>query len=375
MKDISILYFHTLDLTFKSAQTIQVIKDYYHLSNLGIDVIVYGSYENEKDYSLIKEYIAGSNLRVIAKKNNKVNRVKLKFHFFLDLFTMKTKKIIITRHHRKLIIAQKLKKYGAKIKIIHEMHEESFPHLFKSRITQSKVQSLLLSSEIDLLMFTNFSQKILFKEEFGLLPRSSIVLPNGVDFKRFQNISMSSNFVITYGGGFNSWKNVDLIFEAMSLLDDKFTLKISGGKGDSKSDTYINNLIEKFKINPKRVNYLGFVDNQDFPERVLDKSHILLLPLGDNIQSRYLTSPMKLFEYMATSIPILAVNFPSISLLANDSIYFSSIDAKDFANTIKKISETKAGNFDSTSMNKIAVKYSYINRSLLFYKEIVNGFF
>ena len=82
MKGISILYFHTLDLTFKSAQTIQVVKDYYHLSNLGINVSLYGSYKNEEDYSLIKEYVAGSSLRIISKRNSKVNRAKLKFKFF-----------------------------------------------------------------------------------------------------------------------------------------------------------------------------------------------------------------------------------------------------------------------------------------------------
>ena len=45
-----------------------------------------------------------------------------------------------------------------------------------------------MSREIDLLVFTNFSQKILFKEEFDLLPASSIVLPNGADVEKFNDI-------------------------------------------------------------------------------------------------------------------------------------------------------------------------------------------
>tara|TARA_B100000795_G_C22638198_1_gene375359 strand:- start:280 stop:840 length:561 start_codon:yes stop_codon:yes gene_type:complete len=185
---------------------------------------------------------------------------------------------------------------------------------------------------------------------------------------------MESNFVITYAGGFNSWKNVDLVFESLSLLESKYTLRISGGKGDTESLNYINSLTSKYMIDPSRVNYLGFIQNQNFPNEVLNKSNVLLLPLGDNIQSKYLTSPMKLFEYMATKIPVLGINFPSVSLITNDKIFLSKNDAKEFSENISNICETSQKNLDFKSMNELAAKYSYSERSIKFYNEVISVF-
>ena len=375
MKNIRIFYFHTLDLTFKSAQTIQVAQDYDHLSNLGVNISLFGLYKNEDDYLLIKEFFNNSKVNLVGKRYSLFNKLYIKIIFYKNLFATKSNKIVVTRHYRKLRIILKIKKYARNIKIIHEMHEESLPHLFKTNVSKTDIKSLFFNKSLDLMVFTNYSQQVLFKKEFGDLPHSVIVLPNGVELEKFNQVLMSSNYVITYGGGFNKWKNVELVFEALSILEDKYSLRIAGGKGDLQSDLYIDNLINKFDINPSRVDYLGFVNNKDFAKKVLNKSNLLLLPLGDNIQSKYLTSPMKLFEYMATKIPILAVNFPSISLITNDTIYLSSMKAKDFADKIVEICEQNVQDFDSSSMNKIAEKYSYKNRSLSLYKQIVNGLF
>ena len=85
MKDISILYFHTLDLTFKSAQTIQVVKDYFYLSKLGISVKIYGTYNNQDDYDEVQKYVRGSQVLINARRNSFFNRLALKIRFCLDL--------------------------------------------------------------------------------------------------------------------------------------------------------------------------------------------------------------------------------------------------------------------------------------------------
>jgi glycosyltransferase involved in cell wall biosynthesis len=106
---------------------------------------------------------------------------------------------------------------------------------------------------------------------------------------------------------------------------------------------------------------------------VLDKSHILLLPLGDNIQSKYLTSPMKLFEYMATKIPVLAVDYPSVSSIATeDEIFLAKNSAKEFANRIVEITKCEYLNKKIAKMNEKAKEFSYENRSKKYY-DILNN--
>lgn len=372
MKSIRIFYFHTLDLTFKSAQTIQVVKDYFHLSKLGMQVSIYGTYKIEEDFLLIQEYLNGSTVKIDVKKDGFVNRILIKINFLFDLIFEQTEKIVVTRHYRKLISAIRFKQLGFKFCLIHEMHEECFPYLFKKNISKNETRSILTHKNLNHLIFTNYSQVVFFEKEFGCNPKSYSILPNGVEIEKFSNVLMEPNYVITYGGGFNKWKNVDLIFEALSLLDDKFTLRIAGGKGDVQSDEYIQYLTKKFNINSRRVDYLGFVNNQDFPSKVLNKSNLLLLPLGDNVQSKYLTSPMKLFEYMSTQIPVLAVNFPSVSLIVNNSIYLSANDPKVFSQKIIEACDKSNKNI-YLKKNTIVEKFSYSNRSMKFFKEIING--
>ncbi len=252
------------------------------------------------------------------------------------------------------------------------MHEESFPYLFKPHIKKRYIESLLLDKSISCLIFTNFSQKVFFKEEFGVLPIKSKVLPNGVEIEKFCNISMRKNFVLTYLGQFNHWKNIELIFKTLSLLDEKYTLKIAGGKGDRESDIFITNLIKKYHINPSRVNYLGFIDNDNVADKVLNDSNVLLVPLGDNIQSIFLTSPMKLFEYMATKVPILAVDYPSIRLITADKVFLSQNNAKNFAEQINVICNMRQKDFNFNLVNNVAQKYSYENRSKKFLNEVIN---
>lgn len=369
MHKTSIFYYHSLDLTFKSAQTLQVVKDAYFLSRLNIEVMLFGVYQDQKDLDSILRYIEDSDVVLIFAKNNHLGKLAVKVKLLL-LLLLNRKKIVITRHYRKLSGLMFLKRFLGGYKVVHEMHEESIPHLFKKNISKERTKKLLLHPNLNCVVFTNDSQLTLFRQEFGVLPSFYQVIPNGVEIEKFANVQMSNNFVLTYVGQFNQWKNIDLVFAALSLLPEKYSLKIAGGKGDKKSQNLIASLISKYCLDPVRVNYLGFVDNALIPEKVLNNSNILLLPLGDNMQSQYLTSPMKLFEYMSTQIPILAIDYPSVRSIAGNSVFFSSNNPNDFADQVRKICHKSE--FDFSSMNRIARQYSYQNRSQTFARDVIN---
>jgi len=357
---VRIYYYHSLDLTFKSAQTIQVIKDYCGLSKNGHEVFLYGQYSCIKEWVEVASFIEKISVFVSARPRSKLNRVLGKVVFIFKMLLDK-EKVIVTRDVNKaksMLFFRKL----MRAKVIHEMHEESFTYLFKKRITKESVQNTL--SSVDAILFTNQSQVTFYQKEFGLLPNCYVVLPNGVEENKFENASRKNNYVLTYLGQFNRWKNIELIFSSLALLDEKFTLRVAGGKGRESDRDYIDGLIKRYKIAEKRVNFLGYVNNSEIVEGVLSGSNVLLLPLGNNIQSKYLTSPMKLFEYMSTKIPIVSVDYPSITSFVDDEVVFlSDNNPESFSAAIKECVKSSDLEERILEMNLRVKKLSYKVRS------------
>jgi glycosyltransferase involved in cell wall biosynthesis len=349
----NIFYYHTLKLSFKSAQTIQIIKDYAYLSRFGYKVFLYGKKDNEKDFREILEFLKNfPNLQIFDSKIS-----------FIKKFLFSSDSIVVTRHINKLKKIKFLRNFK-RFKIIHEMHEESFPYIFKKNISKRSFFSLL--NKVDLILFTNKSQLLFFKKEFNELPKTNyIILPNGVEVEKFKNIKKENNKILVYTGQFNKWKNVEILFSALSKLPKEFTLKVAGGQTE-KDKEYIKFLMKKYKV-LDRVFYNGYIPHYKIPE-FLNNTNVLLVPLGDNIQSKYLTSPMKLIEYMATNIPIVTMNYPSIrELSCSEYLYKSNNNSDDFTNNI-----LKAASENSNYSNRIQCieKLSYENRSREFHKNI-----
>ena len=61
----------------------------------------------------------------------------------------------------------------------------------------------------------------------------------------------------------------------------------------------------------ERVHLLPAIPYPEVPD-VLAKSAALMLPLQDNLFGRQLTSPLKMWDYLACAAPIIAPDLPSI---------------------------------------------------------------
>jgi glycosyltransferase involved in cell wall biosynthesis len=165
--------------------------------------------------------------------------------------------------------------------------------------------------------------------------------PNAVDLKTF-DISMSAEeargklgllagekFVV-YTGHLYSWKGVDTLAEAALLLPAEYRVIFIGGTSED---------IERFTAKYgtyKQISIMGHVPHAQIP--VWQKAaHALVLPntAKEKISALY-TSPMKLFEYMASSRPIVATKIPSLCEILNDknSILVDADDVKSLAHGI-----------------------------------------
>ncbi len=130
--------------------------------------------------------------------------------------------------------------------------------------------------------------------------------------KKLLKISPEGSMVL-YAGHLYSWKGADTLAEASKLLADGVTVYFVGG-----TDTDVGSFRERFGNLPNIV-ITGYKNHKEMP--LWQKSaDVVVVPntAKENI-SKYDTSPMKIFEYMASKKPIVATDIPSIREILNDT--------------------------------------------------------
>ena len=374
-----IFYFHPLVFHFNSGMTLQVVRDFTHLSSLGYEAYLYGTYTDEESFAAVKRYIGDAPVRLtVLKGTEKRMRHLVKALFLWRMFLLcRRGSFVIARHYNQAMGLLRTRQLFRRPLLLLELHETAFPHLIEYKRGMGVPELKRLSQEVigraDGLILTNFSQEVMLKREFTGLPPYE-VFPNGVERERFTavlpniptdgpGLDAGGRAVVTYAGQFAKWKNVELLFASVALLDSRFSLRIAGGKGDEKSIRLVERLTERYKLQG-RVDYRGFVPPEKLAGEVLDGSSVLALPLGDNVQAKYFTSPMKLFEYMATGVPVVAVDYPSVSMVTGgDSVFLSENDPAAFAKAITTAVTAPDRAERVARMNSLSGRYTYEERS------------
>lgn len=214
-------------------------------------------------------------------------------------------------------------------------------------------------------------------KEFYKEKRSDIwISPDAVDFDAF-NVSLSKEEcrrklnlppdkkIVLYSGHLYEWKGADLLLEAAKqhpTFNNQHSV-LFVFVGGTEED------ILKFKIKSsklKNVLVVGRRPHQEIP-LWLKASDILILPNSAKEEiSRSFTSPMKLFEYMASGAPIIASDLPSIREIVGekDALFFKADDAQDLADKIKYVFEHEAeARAKAGSARQKVQNYTWRNRA------------
>lgn len=159
---------------------------------------------------------------------------------------------------------------------------------------------------------------------YGISKEKIIVAPCAVDLQQFEvdvtkketreklGLPQKKRLVV-YTGHLYEWKGVDVLAQAATdLPDDVFVVFIGGTNED----------IDRFRIRhggKKNILILGRKPHEQIPY-YLCVADVLVLPnSGKKKESRLYTSPLKLYEYMASGTPIVASDLPSIREKLNKS--------------------------------------------------------
>ncbi len=154
------------------------------------------------------------------------------------------------------------------------------------------------------------------KEAFERAGFSAVLAaPNAVDLTQFsvplltdrKMFGLPLGRIAMYVGHLYGWKGVDTVIAAarMASQTDLFFVFVGGTEED----------VARYRAETKEmpnVLFLGHRIRQDIPQLMAHASVLLLPNVPVSQESVAYTSPLKLFEYMASGIPIVASNLPSL---------------------------------------------------------------
>ncbi len=166
------------------------------------------------------------------------------------------------------------------------------------------------------------------KTEFQALTSKPIeVITNGYDVEKIERQPLDDKFTLAHIGSFLSERNPMILWQALQELvsenadfKNDFRLKLIGATSQEVIDT-----ISEFKLKDYIQN-LGYISHQEAVEHQR-KSQVLLL-IEINSQDTKSIIPGKLFEYMVSERPIIAIgpkdsDFAEIIASTNTGVFFT----------------------------------------------------
>jgi len=185
------------------------------------------------------------------------------------------------------------------------------------------LEALVLNSA-DTILVTSKTTKTEFQ---SITSRPIEVITNGYDIEKVEKQPLDEKFTLAHIGSFLSERNPRILWQALQELvtenenfKNDFQLKLIGAVSQEVLDT-----ISEFKLNDYVLN-LGYVSHQEAVEHQR-KSQILLL-IEINSEDTKSIIPGKLFEYMVSERPIIAIgpkgsDFSEIITVTNTGVFFT----------------------------------------------------
>ena len=364
--------FYITDMVFPSnrAQAVHIFKMLDNFSEfINYKYLISPYVLKNYGYSKIKKnYSLHSNKKIFIKsffKKKKINFIyRLLFGLNVALFLRNKKDLIITRSFYASFFLSVFK-----IKHFLEIHQElkgltKFLFIFCKAIKSKYIIRIIFISS-------------LAKKKYDFIDKKKhIILHDGVDLKDFKfNAKISKKIKnIYYIGSFYKGRGIEKILDIAKRLN-KYNFYIYGKRKEN-----INSILKNTKI-------FFQVPYNKIP-KIISKADLLLLPYDGKVSinsSNYqndisqFMSPIKMFEYLASGIPILSSNLKVLrEVLVNqkNSILIDKYwDITEWIKQIESINQKyKLRKKISSNAIKTAKKNTWENRAKQIYKIFSESF-
>jgi glycosyltransferase involved in cell wall biosynthesis len=168
-----------------------------------------------------------------------------------------------------------------------------------------------------------------------------LVAPDGVDLESFRGLPERADArrrvhmpemtpITLYAGHLYDWKGVGILAQAASRIDGVVAF-VGGTEAD------IQRMKARYGHTPN-IMFVGHRPHSEIP-LWLRAADVLVLPnIKDNGISEHYTSPLKMFEYMASGTPMVASDLPSIREVLNEqnAMLVTPDDARALADGIRR---------------------------------------
>ncbi len=169
----------------------------------------------------------------------------------------------------------------------------------------------------------------LLEEVHGpLLPANRRVVHNATNPRRVRDHLPGAEVVVGYAGSLRGFKGIDTLLLAAGMLPEGVTLELLGGTAEERA---------ALGLLPDNVRVAGELPYREVPDRIA-RWHAGVIALDDNLFGAKLCNPLKLFDYRAAGLPLVAADLPSLrEVLSEDCcVFYEAGDPRDLARAITK---------------------------------------
>jgi len=194
---------------------------------------------------------------------------------------------------------------------------------------------------LKLLIVTNAEIRKTLSNQFDISPDKIMMEPNGVDFDLFRGAPGQEEArtelgipleqkVALYVGRFYEWKGLDILVDAAQGAPDIDWYVV----GDTPE---VFAKVTKSPNLPSNLRIMGECESSNVPLWLAAADTLLILGTKRNDQSYRYTAPMKIYEYMAASRPIVASKTPALTSIMSehDAVWYETDSAESLAMAVE----------------------------------------
>ena len=196
-------------------------------------------------------------------------------------------------------------------------------------------------------------------ESYNIPNNKSKIIPNGVDtelFRDYGNLKKEElkldGFIIGYVGVLREWVDLKPVFIALSKLDRDIKMLVVGREGRFQENV---DLARQCGVGDRAI-FTGMVPYSQVP-KYISAMDVCLIPFQRGAISEN-ALPLKLFEYMACSRPVISTKLPGVENAAGTNVmYADRVD--DYESRIRELYDSEHLRHEMGRSGRQLVESSY----------------